>query len=233
MFNQKKVCKVELGILWGITILLGLGLTAIEADASVAFYDDFEDGDTSGWLESWQQGRWNEAYGSWGVVSHNGSNMARIEHTTDGFHSLAHDFTYVSDNILSFDMQIGGKMDGGNHAGGNVTLSFLNKFNVKLGSVTLGYSTYTGTYDPAHRIDSDPHHYSASMTEWADFAGLSTTDNISTLSLSFVAWGAQDSWLQAGSTGTIWFDNVNVTPEPTALSLFALGAILAGRKRRK
>lgn len=232
--NKVKISMKGIGCIGSSVYILAIllfSLTAVEANASLLFNDNFEDGDYSGWLASWQQGQWSEAHGSWEVVSHNSSNMARIQHTTDGFHSLACDFTYVDESVLSFVMQVGGHTDGGNHAGGNATVSFLNNFNVELGSVSLIYSTNPGSVNPAYLIDSDQHHYSASMSEWASFAGLDNTDQVSNLSLAFVAWGQQDSWLQPGSEGTVWFDNVSVVPEPATLCMLGLGSLMLLGKR--
>ncbi len=237
LFEKSQIngCKVRYCVFLNFLCLVFLSMMSNEVHASLIFLDDFEEGNSDGWLESWQQGQWGEATGSWDVVYHNKSNMARVQHKTDGFHAFTQNFTYIDDSILSFDMQISGQADinAGNHAGGHVAVSFLNKFNVKLGSVSLIYSTSPSSINPAYRVDSNLHHYSASMSEWADFADLVTTDNVSTLSLSFVAWGQQDSWLQAGSTGTVWFDNVKIEiiPEPTTLVLFAIGTMLAPRKR--
>ena len=222
-----------------IFAILLFSLTAVQANAGLSFYDDFEDGDSVGWLTDWKQ---NEAKGSWAVVSHNESDMARVKHWCSGRHSLSHDFTYAGDNILSFDMQANGVTSYNSHAGGYVTIKLFNKFNVALGSVSLQYRTDPGSIDAAYRIDSEMHHYSASMSEWADFAGLTSTDQVATLNLTFTAWGQTTSkvnWPGAPptyyySTGTVWFDNVSIStvPEPATLCMLGLGSLILLKKRR-
>lgn len=213
-------------------LIFSLAMGGIEANASI-IYDDFEDGDYVGWLTASQDGT-----SSFDVVSHNDSKMARVHHTSTGWSALSQDFTYAGDNILSFDMQANGVISYNSHAGGYVNVSFLNNFNVGLGSVSLQYSTNPSSIDPAYRIDAEQHHYSASMSEWAAFAGLDSTENVSTLKLSFKAWGQRTSrghptFYIDHSTGTVWFDNVNVVPEPATLCLLGLGGLLAFRRKRK
>lgn len=209
---------------------LSMNSTSMETQAALVYQDDFEDNDYTGWLSDWN---YSELNGSWSVVSQNESNMARVQHWGSGSHSLSHDFNYEAGSILSFDMQANGITNYKSHAGGYVTISLFNKFNVALGSVSLQYSTNSGSIDPAYRIDSSLHHYSALMSEWADFAGLTPTDQIEILNLTFTAWGqttyeTRPSGVVArNSTGTVWFDNVNVNtvPEPATLSLLALGCL--------
>lgn len=185
--SEKNGCSFVVNVAAMIVFSIVISMTAIEANASI-FYDDFEDGDYDGWLTSWQQGQWGGASGSWEVVDHI-TKMAYVTHKKSGFHSLAHDFAYADDKILSFDMQISGVTDGGNHAGGYVIFSFLSQFNVEIGSGYLGYSTNPALIPDAYEVDANPHNYSASMSEWADFAGITTTDQIATFSLTFKAWG--------------------------------------------
>jgi hypothetical protein len=219
----------------GVTVLsLVMSSVASGANANLSFYDDFEDGDYTGWQSDWHQ---SEANGSWNVI-YNESHRARVQHWGTGYHSLSYDFAYASDNILSFDMQANGVTSYKSHAGGYVTISLFNKFNVALGSVSLQYRTDPGSIDAAYRIDSSLHHYSASMSEWAEFAGLGTTEQISTLNLTFSAWGQTTGettphGVEARrSTGTVWFDNVSVVPEPATLFLLALGGLTLLSKRK-
>jgi len=218
-------------IVTAITIAIVMSLTAIEANASLSFYDNFEDGDYTGWPTS--------GSGSFGVVVYNESNMARAIQTGRGSSAFSHDFIYANDSILSFDMQVNGtvRVDYASyvaHGGGYVNVSFLNNFNVSIGSASLQYSTNPGSIDPAYRIDSEMHHYEALMSEWAALAGLDNTENISTLKLSFTAWAERTTEAHYQSTGTVWFDNVSVSsvPEPTTLCMLGLGSLTLLMKRR-
>lgn len=205
------------------------------AQAAIVFLDNFEDGNPDGWLESTPAGT-----GSTGVEIHNDSQMAYAKHTGSYLHSLSHDFIYRPDDILSFDMHAE-TIYGGNNANAwaGVTVSFLNSFNATIGSARLLNTTNSsslGTHDM--EIDSSQHSYRNTWTDFANLAGLSTSDPIAKVSLQFWAQGQTTSSYTRTyrSTANVWFDNVQVesVPVPPAIVLFGSGLVgLLGVMRRK
>ena len=221
---------------------LGVVAMALHAPPAAAFFDDFEDGDTVGWPEGTTGGN-----GSIGVEPHNGSLMAFARHSGGGTHSLSHDFTYISADSLLFDMHAvavtatgaGGVI----HAGGGVSISFFNQFNVALGKAALYNVTNTAALGPReYFVDAFQHHYGATMGDFASLAGLNSADPIAKVNLSVVAWGASfnggNIYPSYASSATVWLDNVSVSaavPEPQSaaamLTGLALIALFVGRRR--
>jgi len=207
------------------------------SSANAAFCDNFEDGDHAGWLLSTTGG-----IGSTGVELYNGSKMAYVEHTGRYQHALSRDFSYSSSEPLSFDMQAVAISNQGLRASSGVTISFLNAFNVELGSISLCNDTHPGELvAPSYAIDQLQHHYDASLAEFAAMAGLKQTDDPKKISLSFWAWGDTKPAI-AGyhhSYAYVHFDNVcvggnaNPVPVPAAVWLFGSGLIgLLGIRRK-
>jgi succinate dehydrogenase/fumarate reductase cytochrome b subunit len=202
-------------------------LACTNVSAATKFYDDFEDGDHNGWLVT------SNGSGSTGVEEHNGSLMAFVYHTGNGFHMLSRDFSYVGSDSLAFDMHAVAYMNYKSHAMAGVKLSFLNDFNVVLGTTTIAYSTnasWLGVNDLL--VDNAQHHYGASFSDFAALAGLGATDPISKLSISFFAQ-AQTSYYYGSvknSSAKVWFDNVTISnsspvPVPAAVWLFGSGLL--------
>ena len=214
-------------------VFLVLG-TVGGANASTVFLDDFEDGDTNGWLAT------ASGSGSTGVELHNSGQMAFATHSGSGLHSLSFDFNFLDSNTLSFDMHAVAYRNASSEASSGVKFSFLNSFNSELGSASLMNATNTGWLGPNDiLINNVQHNYTALMSEYAALAGLDNTDSISKLSLTYFTNG-QTIWSNGSksSAATVWFDNVtistNAVPVPAALWLLGSGLIgLAGMKHRK
>lgn len=226
----------------GPAVLLVTAL-AIPAPA-MAFLDDFQDGDTAGWRESTDGG-----LGSYGVQSKNDSLMAYVQHTGDGsvyasganWHSLSRDFSYDAAHWLSFEMLPVASGTRGccsyAQAKAGVTITFLDIFNIALGSAGLYYTTSTSILAPGEvALDAAvQRHYEAPLTSFASLAGLPVTAPIARVSLTFKAYG---QWLGGGNiyptgrgSGTVWFDNVQVSavPEPASAAMLLAGmAALVG-----
>lgn len=213
-------------------IICILCLCAFMSSANAAFFDDFEDGNHSGWLVSTAGGN-----GSTGVTLHNSSQMAYVEHYGDLNHTLSRDFSYSASDRLSFDMQaLTIPSFFGYPVGSGVTISFLNAFNVGLGSVSLCNDKLLPGFlgSTSYAIDQQQHHYDMTLAAYAALAGLNQNGSISKFSLSFWTWGEYDTY------ALVYFDNVNVgdnsstVPLPAAVWLFGSGLIgLLGMKRRK
>lgn len=225
--NLEKLCA---------TGLLASFLVVVSSSTSAAvFFDDFEDGDTSGWLEGATSG-----VGSTGVELHNTSQMAFVHQTGSGARSLSIDFSYLASDTLSFDMHAvafsAADVFGTAHASSGVTISFLNTFNLELGSASLVNATNPGTLGPNDSlIDNLQHNYSSLLSDYAALAGLDTTDPISKVSLTYFATG-QTTRTGGRTSATVWFDNVTVSavPVPAAAWLFGSGLVgLVGVARRK
>lgn len=201
------------------------------SNASAAFIDDFEDGNTDGWLET------SSGSGSTGVELHNASQMAFAYHVGNGFHMLSKDFNYLGSDSLSFDMHAVAYPYGSLNAMSGVKLSFLNNLNVVLGSTTIAYATtssWIGGNDLL--VDNVQHHYEASFSDFAALAGLGAVDPISKLSISFFTQAQYRTY--SSSSAKVWFDNVTVgagsVPIPAAVWLFGSGLLgLLGMSRRK
>jgi len=216
----------------GLFIFFMIGM----ANAATVFLDDFEDGNASGWLET------ASGSGSTGVDLHNSSMMAFANHRGNGQHSLSHDFSYSDNAILSFDMHAVAYKGGSYNGSSGVKFSFLNNFNVELGSIGLINATTTdwlGANDTP--MDGNQHNFNALMSEYAALAGLDNTDSISTFSLIFFAKGSEGRYSGSStlynSSSTVWFDNIavdtNAVPVPGAVWLFGSGLIALVTYRKK
>ena len=218
-------------------IVLSACLFTSSAFSATVFFDDFEDGDASGWSIS------SAGSGSTGVVLNNESMRAFANQVGTGSHALSQDFGYESDFFLSFDMQViantafspvGGTL----HASGGVTVSFLSQFNVALGSVTFAHDTSGSVPSDWFFIDETINNFSGSMLEFAQLVGLDDSSGISILSLEFFTSASTSPYGDASSDSTVYFDNVSIStsaiPIPAAVWLFGSGLIgLIGVARRK
>ena len=223
---KSTIVQIVSGLVLSSFVFLGVLASVPLVGAATIFFNDFEDGDHLGWLESTTGGS-----GSTGVELHNSSQMAFIQHTGNDFHSLSYDFSYAANQHLSFDMHTvahsadvstGGALV---HAGSGVTLSFLDVFNTTLGSVSLTYRT-----DPASLgensilVDTSQHNYDLLMSDYASQAGMDAADPIVKVSLSFWAWGVT-SFHGHASNATVWFDNVTISGEPVNTPVDLSGTI--------
>jgi hypothetical protein len=226
-----------------VSILILLKSTPL-ASAATAFFDDFEDMNLDGWTQSNSGGA-----ATFNIVERNSSNRAHVGHvsntSTGDQSSLSMTFNYTATDIVSFEMealaflsQYGGRI---RHGLAGVEMSFLNNFNVSLGSAGLFNVTSTSLLGPNDfSILSTQQSYSATMAEFAGLAGLDETDPISKMSLSFLAQGYFSSgggiYPNVRSGGDVWFDNFSVTPVPVPAAgwLLASGLLgLLGIVRRK
>lgn len=221
-----------------VSAVVGLVCLAAATPARAALFFDFEDGTLQGWLPASTGGS-----GTTTLAAHNGSQMAFVQQThpanvgSTTARLLSHDFTYVATDLLSFDMQAVAVTGSAANAVAGVTVSFLNAFNVSLGSFSLFNTTAPGSLGPnQYPIDNQQHHYGegATMATFAAQAGINPALPISKISLSFVAYS--NSFGSGLATGSVWFDNVQVgaIPEPgtQGLLLAGLGLTAIAAQRR-
>ena len=226
--------KMLIGLVMGFFMLGIVG----GANAATVFLDNFEDGDTSGWLTGATNG-----IGSIGVELHNSSQMAFVQQSGSGIHSLSIDFSYLANETLSFDMHAvalaaPSTATSTGHASSGINLSFLNAFNTEIGSASLVNTTNPGALGSNDSlIDNQQHNYRALLSDYAALSGLGATDPISKFSLTYFATG-QTNFFGARSDATVWFDNVTVSdtnpvPLPGAIWLLGSGLISLGAFRKK
>ena len=222
---------------------LGLLMLEPSAHAATLFFDDFEDMNLDGWTQSNSGGT-----ATFEVVERNGSNRAHVRHvsntSTGDQSSLSSTFDYTATDVVSFEMealaflgQFGGRI---RHGLAGVEVSFLNNFNVPLGSAGLFNVTSESLLGPNDfPILSTQQSYSATMAEFAELAGLDDADPIAKMSLSFLARGSfsfgGNIQPNVRSGGDVWFDNVGVVPLPAAVYLFGSGllGLIAVARRKK
>jgi len=219
--------KLVLSVLVAVSTLLALPVSAF------AFSDDFEDGNTEGWLQTIVAG----GVGSCGVESHNGSQMGFCKQIGSGQQALSIDFTYSPAEILSFDMHAQSIPECSTglcaHARSGIAVSFLTGLNIPLGTVGL-YHVTDLSWLPAnsYAIDDVQHNYNGTFASFASLAGLDPANSaIAKLSIRFQAT-ASTSFFGSQSLANVWFDNVNV-PEPDTSALVLAGlAVIAVAARR-
>jgi hypothetical protein len=188
--------------------LIALALFA-SAPASASNFHDFEDGTLGDWLSTVTGGT-----GSFGVELHNGSKMAFVNHNSAGSHSLSHDYTYSGGDNLSFVMHPVALVGDGTNAYAGVTISFLNAFNVGLGSVGIYNATTPGIAPTGSvLVDNVQHSYSFLESTLSATAGIANPDSIARMSVRFIGVG-QSSFFNPQSSGTVWFDNIGVSAVP-------------------
>ncbi len=227
----------------GLTIILGLLIFTTNIHAATVFLDDFEDLSLNGWAQGNTGGS-----ATFDVVERNSSNRAHVGHisgtNTGDESSLSMTFDYSDTDIVSFDMeanaflsQYGGRI---RHGLAGVEVTFLNTFNISLGSAGL-FNVTSGALLGANdfSILNTQQNYSASMAEFAGLAGLTDTNTIAKMNISFLAQGSFSSGggvqPNVRSGGNVWFDNFSVSPVPVpaALWLFTFGLLgLMGIARR-
>ena len=237
--------KISIGTLLASGLLASFLITVSPgASAALVFSDGFEDTN----LDGWAQGNTGGA-ATFDVVARNGSNRAHVGHVsntnTGDQSSLSMTFDYTATDVVSFEMeavaflsQFGGRI---RHGLAGVEVSFLNTFNVPLGSAGLFNVTSASLLGPNDfSILSTQQSYSSTMAEFAGLAGLGNTDPIAKMSLSFLARGSfsfgGNIQPNVRSGGDVWFDNVSVStvPVPAAAWLFGSGLLgMTGVARRK
>ena len=178
----------------------------------IIFLDDFEDGDTSGWMLS-ESG----SGGSNGVEFINESNWAFVYKPNSTRYSLSKKIEYNPDYTLSFEMQLSASTGSGNygeikHAASGVTISFENKFNVILGQVSFAFATSEDILpDNCSAVDNMPKDYEAQLSEFSDLALINSVTEIEHFTIEFWAIGTTAQVPRGtAAVAKVYFDNVRV-----------------------
>ena len=200
--------------------------------SAMTINDDFEDMNLNGWTQSNTGG-----VATFEVVNKNSSNRAHVHHVsntdTGDQSSLSMTVDYTATDLVSFDMEalafLGNFGSRTTHGLAGVQVSFLNTFNVPLGSAGLFNVTSAsllGTNE--FSIGNTQQSFSSTMAEFAALAGLGDTDPIAKMSISFLARGffsfGGNIQPNVRSGGDVWFDNFSVVvPEPGTFALLSSG----------
>ena len=205
--------------------IIGISSLAVPVHAA-AFFDDFEDGLLQGWLLT-NTG----SSGTTNVQPHNGSQMAFVQRGggVNVETSLAHDFSYVPTDLLSFDMQAVATLSTSGNSYSGIKITFLNSLNLSLGIVGF-YNSQGQPTIPANGflVDSNQHSYAAGISDLATLAGLASNAPIAKFTLAFLAHSQGPCSVGCNSTTpTVWFDNVSVSavPESSQSALILAGLI--------
>jgi len=198
------------------------------------YIDDFEDGDAVGWLVTKEGGG-----GSHSVKSHNDSKQAFVHNYQSGKYSLSREFAFEPSCVLAFDMQAlagtGSTNDGRTtYSASGVTVSFESKFNLTLGGVSFCHATSSSMLPSnGYEVGNKQQHYEATFSEWAALAKVDPGEDIADLSIEFWTFG-RTAQIPRGSSAVadVYFDNVQVVPEPATLLLLGLGCLGLVRRRR-
>jgi hypothetical protein len=227
--RRKQMKSIKSKMLMLVIFVLAFNVQA----GSVIFSDNFESGNLNAWTISGRQ------YGVCvaDVVTRNNSKMGHLYHKNFSEICIEKTFAYDEDLAFSFDFEAAAVADH-DYASGEAEFSFWNDQNVKIGQVSYVKATsdYVFNYcasNPAIHLfriqnDSGLLHYSALA---GDLVNNITIDEnaISSIKLRFFAYGSDwdDDFIS-----NAWVDNVVVEiPEPTTISLLALGIAAIFRKR--
>ena len=236
--------KSGMSVIAGIVFAFVFCMVAAEVNAGV-FYDDFEDGDLNIGSQ-WYSGGTATGSSTANVVGGPGLRQGHLRQfsagaTSDrwtwGEVSVGRTFTYTPGMSFEFEMRASALVDvqAGGRAG--VDFQFQNALGTPIDSYGIMYSTSGLTADRYATIaDTSLHPYSFSAEDLMNIAGL-TSSQMSQVRSIFMKFEAganryRYSALNWQGTGEVWFDNVEVVPEPVTMMLLGLGALTVLRRKR-
>ncbi len=227
-----------------ITFLLILAFFLTQAKGSIIFMDDFESGSLKKWtIDGRQQGVSNISE----IISRHGSQMAHLYHK--GFSEIIMEKVFDYDQNLRFIFDMEARAIAVNpvtiadYAIAGVGFYFRNALGENLGVVRYINASSSWPFDE-YNPHANVHYFSI-----ADDAGLVSYElsaqsllsnievdlgSIASVSLEFIAYtsGLYYNENRNNMHANVWVDNVEVVPEPAALSLLGIGALGLLRKKR-
>lgn len=211
--------------IWVLSISAFCLLALVPSSGNASCFD-FQNKSLDGWTQSNSGGT-----ATFDVVEKNGSSRAHVRHvsnTSSGDQSsLSRTFNYAPNDVIRFEMEALAFVSGSRQGLAGVQVSFLNSFNVPLGSAGLFHVTSSSLLGPNDSAISSPQEdYSATMAEFAALAGLGDGDPIAKVSVSFLARGffafGGNIYPNDRSGGDVWFDNVCVDTGSQSSAKFAI-----------
>lgn len=241
--SQKSGRQEGICFMWKVLILAVVSLIAVQANAAIV-YDDFEDGDLNLGTK-WYLGGTGTGKSTADVVDLNSkeghlrqvgaSTPGNVGTAVWGDVSISQTFDYTPGLHFDFTMAASAVSNFNAKARAGVEFQFLNVLGTRIDSIGMMYATYSLPSDYATIADTAHHSYSFNAEDLMGVAGMTSSEMAQVTSIFMKFEASSQRYMHAGpvydATSQVWFDNVNVTPEPATIILLGVGGLML-RKRR-